>query len=84
MAIPSVSHVDLFDKSMLIKNPYGQSDFQKMNKATIIEGMQVTSEIKQEGDEYFEVSNFGNETKIGSSPFQKTNNEVKLKYLVDA
>ena len=47
-----------------------------MNKEAIRDGMQVTSQITEKAQSYYEVSNFGNETKLGSSEFQQQAKEV--------
>ena len=47
-----------------------------LNQGVRAEGQQVAAQITQKAASYSKVSNFGTETKIGSSPFQQGNKTI--------
>lgn len=50
--------------------------FQQVNRKVDSEGMQKASAISQRAGDVTRVSNFGNETKLGTSPFQRMNKQA--------
>ena len=46
--------------------------FQQLNRDVHTQGVEQASRISKEAGDYSRVSNFGNETKLGSSKFQQT------------
>ena len=50
--------------------------FQQVNRKVDSEGMQKASQISQRAGDVTRVSNFGTETKLGTSPFQRMNEQA--------
>jgi hypothetical protein len=50
--------------------------FQQLNRKVNSEGVQTASEISRKAGDYSRVSNFGTETKLGTSKFQQGNRET--------
>ncbi|MCI7057294.1 MAG: hypothetical protein MR959_10545 [Selenomonas bovis] len=50
--------------------------FQQLNRDVHTQGVEQASRISKEAGDYSRVSNFGNETKIGTSKFQRGNETI--------
>ena len=52
------------------------SSFPQMNREVTAQGQQAAKTLSEEAASYSKVSNFGNETKLGSSTFQRENSTI--------
>ena len=54
--------------------------FQQLNRDVDSQGVAQASRISKAAGDYSRVSNFGSETKIGTSKFQQANEQVSAKF----